>query len=100
MNPKVIILGGGIAGLSAAHELVERGFTVEVHELLPIPGGKARSFPVPKSGTNGRKDLDCQFPAAALPLGTNYGVLEGKAVIPGNPNPQTFRARDIVTVTK
>ena len=50
--------------------------------------------------TNGRKDLDCQFPAAALPLGTNYGVLEGKAVIPGNPNPQTFRARDIVTVTK
>ena len=57
MNPKVIILGGGIAGLSAAHELVERGFTVEVHELLPIPGGKARSFPVPKSGTNGRKDL-------------------------------------------
>jgi len=57
VNPKVIILGGGIAGLSAAHELVERGFTVEVHELLPIPGGKARSFPVPKSGTNGRKDL-------------------------------------------
>ena len=57
MNPKVVILGGGIAGLSAAHELVERGFTVEVHELLPIPGGKARSFPVPKSGTDGRKDL-------------------------------------------
>ena len=57
MNPKVIILGGGIAGLSAAHELVERGFNVEVHELLPIPGGKARSFPVPKSGTDGRKDL-------------------------------------------
>jgi len=57
VNPKVIILGGGIAGLSAAHELVERGFNVEVHELLPIPGGKARSFPVPKSGTDGRKDL-------------------------------------------
>ena len=57
MNPKVIILGGGIAGLSAAHELIERNFDVEIYELLPIPGGKARSFPVPGSGTNGRKDL-------------------------------------------
>ena len=57
MNPKVIILGGGIAGLSAAHELIERNFDVEVYELLPIPGGKARSFPVPGSGKDGRKDL-------------------------------------------
>ena len=57
MNPKVIILGGGIAGLSAAHELIERNFDVEIYELLPIPGGKARSFPVPGSGKNGRKDL-------------------------------------------
>ena len=57
MNPKVIILGGGIGGLSAAHELVERNFDVEVYELLPMPGGKARSFPVPGSGKGGRKDL-------------------------------------------
>lgn len=57
MNPKVIILGGGIAGLSAAHELVERNFDVEVYELLPIPGGKARSFSVANSGKDGRKDL-------------------------------------------
>ena len=57
VNPKVIILGGGIAGLSAAHELVERNFDVEVYELLSIPGGKARSFPVPGSGKDGRKDL-------------------------------------------
>ena len=57
MSQKVIILGGGIAGLSAAHELVERGFDVEVYELLPIAGGKARSFPVPGSGTAGRRDL-------------------------------------------
>ena len=55
VSQKVIILGGGIAGLSAAHELVERSFDVEVYELLPIPGGKARSFPVPGSGTDGRK---------------------------------------------
>jgi uncharacterized protein with NAD-binding domain and iron-sulfur cluster len=57
VKPKVIILGGGIAGLSAAHELIERKFDVEVYELLPIPGGKARSFAVPESGRDGRPDL-------------------------------------------
>jgi uncharacterized protein with NAD-binding domain and iron-sulfur cluster len=41
---KVIILGGGIAGMSAAHELVERGFEVEVFERKGVPGGKARSI--------------------------------------------------------
>ncbi len=33
--------------MSAAHELVERGFDVQVFELHPIPGGKARSLAVP-----------------------------------------------------
>lgn len=57
MSKKVAILGGGVAGMSAAHELVERGFTVEVYEFRKIPGGKARSLPVPGSGVAGRKDL-------------------------------------------
>jgi uncharacterized protein with NAD-binding domain and iron-sulfur cluster len=61
MAQKVVVLGGGVAGLSVAHELIERGFDVEVYEALPIPGGKARSIPVPGSGTLGpngmRKDL-------------------------------------------
>jgi uncharacterized protein with NAD-binding domain and iron-sulfur cluster len=57
MRPRVIILGGGIAGLSAAHELIERGFDVEIYERLRIPGGKARSIGVPGSGTDGRRDL-------------------------------------------
>ena len=54
---KVIILGGGVAGMSAAHELAERGFDVEVYERLDIPGGKARSMPVLGSGRQGRKPL-------------------------------------------
>jgi len=54
---KVIILGGGVAGMSAAHELVERGFEVHVYEMKHLPGGKARSIPVPHSGTEGRPDL-------------------------------------------
>jgi uncharacterized protein with NAD-binding domain and iron-sulfur cluster len=57
VDPKVIILGGGIAGLSAAHELIEREFDVEIYELMPIAGGKARSFGIPATGTNGRPDL-------------------------------------------
>ena len=56
-NPTVIVIGGGVAGLTAAHELVERGFTVSVYESRPAWGGKARSQPVAGTGTNGRKDL-------------------------------------------
>lgn len=46
MTRRVVILGGGVGGLSAAHELVERGYRVEVFERQGIPGGKARSIPV------------------------------------------------------
>jgi phytoene dehydrogenase-like protein len=48
---KVVILGGGIAGMSAAHELLERGFEVDVFERKSIAGGKARSLAAdPASG--------------------------------------------------
>ncbi|WP_284617302.1 hydroxysqualene dehydroxylase [Aquabacterium humicola] len=57
MGDRVVILGGGVAGMSAAHELVERGFVVQVFEKRRIAGGKARSVPVPGSGTEGRRDL-------------------------------------------
>jgi uncharacterized protein with NAD-binding domain and iron-sulfur cluster len=48
--PKVAILGAGVAGMSAAQELRERGFDVEVYEARNFCGGKARSFPAPASG--------------------------------------------------
>src|SRR5438128_1640591 len=54
---KVAILGGGVGGLSAAHELSERGFSVALYEMNNIWGGKARSVTKPGSGTGGRKDL-------------------------------------------
>src|SRR5258708_39740109 len=53
----VAILGGGVAGLSAAHELAERGFSVTVYETKSIWGGKARSMGSPGTGTSGRRDL-------------------------------------------
>jgi uncharacterized protein with NAD-binding domain and iron-sulfur cluster len=56
----VLILGGGVAGMTAAHELAERGFDVTVLEHLRIPGGKARSMPAPGTGTDGRPDLPAE----------------------------------------
>ena len=47
MSCKVAILGGGVGGLSAAHELIERGFAVSVFERSNLFGGKARSIYVP-----------------------------------------------------
>src|SRR5262245_3384212 len=49
MSKTVIVLGGGIGGLSAAHELCERGFSVRVFEQRDVPGGKARRVVVPSS---------------------------------------------------
>ena len=47
MATTVAVLGGGVGGLSAAHELAERGFTVTVYEKRALAGGKARSYPTP-----------------------------------------------------
>jgi len=53
---EVAVLGGGMAGLAAAHELIERGFKVTVWERKAL-GGKARSIPVPNSSSGGRLPL-------------------------------------------
>ena len=47
MATTVAVLGGGVGGLSAAHELAERGFSVTVYEKRSRCGGKARSYPTP-----------------------------------------------------
>ncbi len=47
---RVAVLGGGVAGLSAAHELATRGVDVTVFEARDRFGGKARSFPGPSDG--------------------------------------------------
>lgn len=56
----VAILGGGVGGLSAAHELIERGFEVTVYEALEVFGGKARSIDVPGTAQGSRKPLPCE----------------------------------------
>lgn len=53
---RVVVVGGGVAGLSAALELAERNFQVTVYERKEL-GGKARSIPVPQTATGGRPAL-------------------------------------------
>src|SRR3954447_7837765 len=60
MTTRVAVLGGGVAGLTAAHELAERGFAATGSEARARLGGKARSLPVPGSGTGGRGDLPAE----------------------------------------
>ena len=47
--PKVLIAGGGLAGLSAAAALGGAGFEVELFEARPFLGGRATSYPIAAS---------------------------------------------------
>src|SRR4051794_23041950 len=44
MADRVAVIGAGLAGLSAAAALAQRGFAVTVHEAKPRAGGRAGSF--------------------------------------------------------
>ena len=46
---KVAVLGGGLAGLSAARSLIEMGFDVTLVEKRPFLGGRAFSFYSPET---------------------------------------------------
>jgi uncharacterized protein with NAD-binding domain and iron-sulfur cluster len=52
----VAVFGGGIAGLTAAHELAERGFDVAIYERRAW-GGKARSMHLRETASGGRQSL-------------------------------------------
>lgn len=53
----VAVFGAGVAGMSVAHELAQRGIQVTLYERKNELGGKARSFGKPGTGTGGRQDL-------------------------------------------
>ena len=54
VDADVVVIGGGVAGLSAATSLAERGARVVVLEARPALGGRASSYDVP--AVQGRTD--------------------------------------------
>lgn len=82
----VAILGGGMAGLAAAHELIERGFRVTVYERKAL-GGKARSIGVAGTATGGRRPLPGEHGFRFFP-GFYHHVPDSmrRTPFPGNPN--------------
>jgi len=49
-SPTVAIIGGGLAGLSAACALADAGYHVELFERRPYLGGRASSYELPATG--------------------------------------------------
>src|SRR6185312_144025 len=50
-EPGVAVLGAGLAGLATAAALGSAGFSVDLYEARPFPGGRATSWAV--GGTEG-----------------------------------------------
>ncbi|MFI0259300.1 FAD-dependent oxidoreductase [Streptomyces sp. NPDC017056] len=84
----VAVLGGGVAGLTAAHELAERGFHVTVYERKPGGlGGKARSMDVPDSARGGRRPLPGEHGFRFIPgIYHNLPDTLRRIPFPGNAN--------------
>ena len=83
---RVAVLGGGMAGLTVAHELIERGFEVTVYERKSL-GGKARSIPVKGTARGGRRELPGEHGFRFFP-GFYHHVPDSMSRIPfpGNEN--------------
>ena len=58
--PSVVVVGGGLAGLSAAAALGEAGFDVDLYEARGFLGGRATSFPVSPADEGSEVIDNCQ----------------------------------------
>jgi monoamine oxidase len=61
-NPKIVVIGAGLAGLTAAYRLQQRGYEVHVYEARHRPGGRVLS----------------------VKIGENYEELGGENFLHGN----------------
>ncbi|HEY6361609.1 MAG TPA: flavin monoamine oxidase family protein [Vicinamibacterales bacterium] len=77
----VVVLGAGLAGLTVAYELGKRGYTVQVLEARPRPGGRAYTV---RRGTLSEEDGPAQectfdegqyFNAGAMRIAHHHGTV-------------------------
>ncbi len=84
---ETIVVGGGVGGLTAAQELVERDVDVTVFEANERPGGKARSMPIaegPLAGLHGEHGFRF-FPAYySHVIETMERIPDGEAAVADN----------------
>ena len=59
-EPSVAVLGAGLAGLATAAALGSAGFSVDLYEARPFPGGRATSWPVSGADGDGEVIDNCQ----------------------------------------
>src|SRR5262245_49394562 len=58
--PRVLIAGGGLAGLAAAAALGDAGFDVDLYEARGFLGGRATSFPLSPADEQSEIIDNCQ----------------------------------------
>ena len=58
--PRVIVVGGGLAGLSATAALAGAGYEVDLYEARAFLGGRATSYPVSPAEENSEVIDNCQ----------------------------------------
>lgn len=75
LEKSVAIFGGGVAGLSAAHELIRLGYRVDVYERSATLGGKAQSQSVAGTAAGSRLDLPGEHGFRFYPSFYRYLIL-------------------------
>ena len=92
---RVAVLGGGIGGLTAAHELIERGFEVDVYEARSEVGGKACSQLLVGTGAGGRTDLPGEHGFRFFPSFYRHVIdTMGRIAVPGGSVADRIRPSD------
>jgi oxygen-dependent protoporphyrinogen oxidase len=80
--PHVVVIGGGVSGLTAAHRLNGRGITTTVIEAADAPGGKLRASPVAGVSVDAGAEAVLARRPEALELFSELG-LDDQVVHPG-----------------
>lgn len=96
MSKSALVIGAGVGGLTAAHELVERGYRVTVVESARVPGGKSASQPVGGTGTGGRKDLPGEHGFRFFPRFYRH-VIDSLERIPDREQPRRNIAQNLIS---